>query len=295
MPLFGRWLLFESASFWGSAAFFALPAGVWYIPRMRLKWYWLVFLAAALAACNGAATPVATPAPSPTPTATAAPVVAALPPALAPAEAALRACARQVGVPLAVWLTPQAQDAPPAANLRLWWGEPPAGAWQAYRLGTEQLIPIVQQENAARLTETDLRRVVMGQMLTWPSEGDRAVPLALWLPLPGSAASARLDAWLGVNLRRSDAALAPSPQAMLAAVAGDQAALGFVPRGWLRAAGVENAAEVKALPLEQPPQAWQAPVLALLPPDAPPSVVALVGCLQQGKGHEMLQPLYGVP
>ena len=260
---------------------------------MRLKWYWFVFLAAALAACSGTATPA--PAATPAPTATTAPVVAALPPSLAPAEAALRACAWKVGVPLAVWVTPQAQGAPPATNLRLWWGEPPAGAWQAYRLGTEQLTPIVQRENAARLTETDLRRVVMGQMLTWPAEGDRAVPLALWLPLPGSTANARLDAWLGVNLRRSDASLAPSPQDMLASVASDQAALGFVPRGWLRAAGVENAAEVKALPLEQPPQAWQAPVLALLPPDAPPSVVSLVGCLQQGEGHEMLQTLYGAP
>jgi len=40
------------------------------------------------------------------------------------------------------------------------------------------------------------------------------------------------------------------------------------------------------------PPAWEAPLLALLTPNAPPTAIALVGCLQQGPGSALLQERY---
>ena len=234
------------------------------------------------------ATPTVTPHP-PTPTATATPsvVVAVVPPALLPAEGALRTCAAEVGAPLAVFVQPQAAPPPPTVNFRLWWGDMPPEDWDPYLLGYERLVAVVHQGGQeAAVDEETLARLVLGQQTLWPGSEK---PVALWLPLPGTAEDQRLHAWLGDTPRRGDASLAPTTQAMLQAVADDAAALGFLPAAWL---STHPGALVQALPVAVPH--GRASVLALLPPDAPPSARLLVGCLQQGKGQQALE-MYHTP
>ena len=244
-----------------------------------------------LAAC--APPPTATPTAvraTATPTSLPAPVVVALPEALAPAQEALEACAHDLNVPLAVFSQPQEAAPPGTANLRLWWGDRPPEGWRAFPLGSERLVAVVAGGNPGAPDEAALRRMVMGQVRVWSSTKDTPPPVALWLPMPGTAARARLDAWLGAAPRRGDASLAPSPQAMLTAVQDDAAALGFLPAAWLRA--FPKAAQgVRALSVHPP--AWEAPLLALLPPKAPVTATALAGCLQQGRGSALLRPIYG--
>ncbi len=256
--------------------------------RYRLVLF-VALLAAGIAACQPA---TGTPAPTsaPTPTATTAPVVAALPPALEPATEALQACAQAQRVPLALITVPQSQAAPPVVNLRLWWGENPPAGWRAYAVAEEQLVAITARTPAPALTADDVRRIVIGQRTTWETDAATPIPLALWLPVPDTAAFQRLAAWLGHAPLRSDAALAPNPKAMLTAIAGDGAALGFVPRGWLHT--LPDDSPVHPVPLDAPPAAWQAPVLVLLPAHAPPEAEALAGCLQQGRGQVILQGIY---
>ena len=250
----------------------------------------LALLAGLLAACQATtATPVALP----SPTATTAPVVVALPPALEPAIPALQTCARELGVPLALLPTPQSREAPPAANMRLWWGDAPPEGWQAYAVAEEQLVPITARTHTPDITADDLRRMIIGQRTTWEADATTPVPLALWLPIPESAEGQRLMAWLGTAPLRGDAALAPTPEIMLKAVADDAAALGFVPRAWLHT--LHEGSPVHALPLAAAPEAWQAPVLVLLPANAPPAAHALAGCLQQGPGEKVLRTVYPTP
>ncbi len=252
--------------------------------------FWLFLVGAWLLAACAPSTP-APPTPSPTPTV--APVVAAVSPDLEPAVLALRSCADTLGVPLAILTTPQSADRPSTANLRLWWGEvPPHTTATAYALASEHLVAVVSAENPAHPTEEALRRAVMGQVTSWEAlQSPLSAPIALWLPLPDSSAGQRLQAWLGFAPRRGDASLAPDPRAMLQSVGSDQAALGFVPAGWLVTA--PEAQQVRALDLAVP--AWSAPLLALLTPHAPPSAQAMVGCLQQGPGHDLLQQIYPAP
>jgi hypothetical protein len=265
---------------------------MWYIHVMRFsRWAFLALLVLLSACASSTATPsaVASPTATATPTPLPQPVVVALPQALEPAREALQACARDLNVPLAVFLQPQAADPPATVNLRLWLGATPPQGWRAYPLVRERLVAVVHSTNAAAPDEEALRRIVMGQVMVWESNAGTPPPVALWLPMPGTASRLRLDAWLGDAPRRGDAALAPSPQAMLTAVSDDAAALGFLPAAWLRAFP-KQAQGVH--PLEVAPPAWEAPVLALLNPKAPPTASALVGCLQQGRGHTLLQRFY---
>ncbi len=248
----------------------------------------LVWLAACTAQPAGTSTAALATATA-TATALPVPVVVALPQALEPARPALETCARDLNLPLAVFSQPQETPPPATANLRLWWGDTPPQGWRAYPLGGERLVAIVHGEHGATLDEAALRRMVMGQVRVWANAAATPPPVALWLPMPGTAARARLDAWLAGAPRRGDASLAPSSQAMLTAVRDDAAALGFVPAAWLQAFP-EEAQGVQMLNVH--PQAWEAPLLALLRPDAPPTAVALVGCLQQGAGHTLLQGRY---
>ncbi len=233
-----------------------------------------------------------TPPPStPTPTATPAPVVAAVPPDLEPAGLALQTCAQALGVSLAILTTPQSANWPAAANIRLWWGPPPANT-SAYALTTERLVPIVARENQANPSEEALRRTVIGQITSWKDlGGTSSAAIALWLPLLDSAAGQRLLAWLGEAPLRGDASLAPDPRAMLQSVGSDQAALGFVPSAWLTTA--PEAKDVRAIEMTAP--AWEAPVLALLSSQAPRSAQAVIGCMQQGPGQDALRQIYTSP
>ncbi len=251
-----------------------------------------ILLVAVLSACAfSTATATSTPTLVP-PTATTAPIVVAVPPALAPAIPALRLCAHSAALPLAVLTVPQQAAWPPAANVRLWWGERPPEGVRAFRLGEEHLVVLAHQGHGPHTNALGLWRIVTGQITQRLSDGGTPEPLVLWLPVPGSAEASRLNAWLGTAPRRGDARLAPSPQVMLMAVGDDPAAIGFVPAAWLRTAAA-RALPVQVVPLPAPPEAWRAPVLALVPPDAPAEAYTLVACLQQGPGQDALQQVYG--
>jgi len=258
---------------------------------MRHFLAFVMLVVAGLSACAATPETALPPTASPPPTATVAPVVAAVPPALEPAIPALRLCAQTVGIPLAVLTVPQEAALPLAANLRLWWGDRPPPNMAAFPLGEEQLAVIAHQGNNLPTSAGGLWRIVTGQVTTRLNNEGTPAPLTLWLPLAGSAEDARLSAWLGNASRRGDARLAPSPQAMLTAISNDPAAIGFLPAAWMHTAAAQVSA-VQALPLPTPPAAWRAPVLVLLPPDAPPEARSLIACLQQGPGREALHEVY---
>ncbi len=265
---------------------------------MRIKlWLAIVFFWGMVSGCVGGTSPTLTQRPStPTPTLPSLPtraplVVLYLPEDLLPLRPALRACAQAEGIAPAFLVG--LQDALPSqVDLAFWWGQPPSsGAWQAYPIGQERLAVVAASGRPHRLTTTAVRRMVLGQTTTWPGE----VPLALWLPAPGSGGHRRLRAWLGEARLRGDAAWAPSPTAMLQVLRHDQAALGFVPAAWLRYDATARK-DIQQIALADGfPSSWQAPVLALLPSQPSPWAENLVACLQQGRGRALLAPYHEPP
>ncbi len=238
----------------------------------------VVLAAAALLAACGASSPSPTATPTPKPTFTPLPLVrVALPLSLKPLRASLFSCGEREG--FAVVIDDAPQSALPDDEVRLWWGEPPAGV-AAYPIGRERLVAVAGRDAPASAVSADgLARAVIGQISTWQAllggeaEGTPS-PLVVVVPTEGTAAGMRLRAWLRLAPIRTDAMLAASPQAAVQFVEGTEGAIGFVPARWAQTG------DVRVLQVSGAPPEWQAPVVAILRAGASREARELVACLQ---------------
>ncbi len=133
-------------------------------------------------------------------------------------------------------------------------------------LGQEQLAVIVHPNNP--LTEVsleDAQAIFSGQMTTWP---DGSEILAWSLPASSDVHAALLEAGFAFNRN----GLAANPQIMLTAVAGNPAAIGYLPVQWVDDS--VRVLEVTGLQIE-------IPILAISAQEPQGQARALLVCLQE--------------
>ena len=205
--------------------------------NLSLAWWWtaLVLLAIAVAGCQPSVTPVA----NITPTLLAVQVT----PALLRHRPAFNACASSANLGLVIDDLPAQALDPGGVDLTLRWGGPGTHQGPAYQIAREPLVVIVHPSNRQDWTHPAIvQQIYTGEVNAWSSPGDQPVttPTAKdsihpWAyPAGDDAQQAFETTLLAGNPPSSQAvALAPGPDAMLEAVAGDPAAIGFIPAGWL--------------------------------------------------------------
>jgi hypothetical protein len=222
-----------------------------------------ICLLSPLAACHE----LATSAPLPTPDT----ILVQITPALQKQTPRLQSCAQQdTAVGLRVKEVPsQALDFRQAAiSLRIDLG--PGSQSYAADLGSIEMAIIAHPGQApSRLSRTDLANIYSGRLTQWPHSSQ---PIQLWTYLVGDDLRQAFERLvLGEQPPSQQLRLAPSPQAMLEAVAASPGALGYVPKDWLNAS-------VQVIPLDV---TLAAPLLALTPTEPQGAARRLIACLQK--------------
>jgi hypothetical protein len=202
---------------------------------------------------------------------------------------ALHACA--VDNPqLAVFFEqiPAAQQDFKEQDLVIWWGEVPEETEFAYPLNEDELIVIVNPENPkGALGRTELISLFSGRIESWTEIGIHDQPVKVWIFPESNIISASFQSGIldGQRITRL-ASIAPSSQAMLASIAGDAGAIGFLPRSWL-------SSDVKAIELAAELQdSVRKPLLALTMSEPRGDLNTLIACLQTGSGQSVLAGYY---
>jgi hypothetical protein len=225
-----------------------------------------ICLLSTLAACRE----LSTAAPLPTPDT----VLVQITPALQKLTPRLQACAQQdTTVGLRVKEVPaQALDFRQAAvSLRI--DLAPGTQPYAADLGSIQIAIIAPPGQApSHLSRNDLANIYNGRLTQWPGSSQ---PIQLWTYLPGDDLRQAFERLVPGEQSEQPPSqqlrLAPSPQAMLDAVAASPGALGYVPKDWLDA-------RVQAIPLDV---TLAAPLLALTPAEPQGAARRLIACLQK--------------
>jgi hypothetical protein len=214
-------------------------------------------------------------------------------PATRPVRTGLHACA--LGHPeFALMVT----EAPPnhidleAVDLALRLGAPDPPPGFLAPLAEEEILVILHPNNPApSLSPTELRSLLSGEIRAWAAlDGgfdNLEEKVQVWVPPEGSEVMGALQGLLplGTTLT-SDARLAPSPDAMLEAVAGDPGGIGAIPAAWLDD-------RVRPVPLRPQLQtSLTLPVLALAKDAPQPPLENLLICLQSQEGHEAVMEAY---
>lgn len=103
--------------------------------------------------------------------------------------------------------------------------------WFATPLGAQALGVIVNPDNPVRdLTLEELRDLLAGRASTWEAVGGREVPVQPVVPLPGEPFGDLLEQVVLNSFRPWPGSyFGPTPEAVLAVVAADPGAFGFVP------------------------------------------------------------------
>jgi hypothetical protein len=182
-------------------------------------------------------------------------------------------------------------------DLALWLGEPPAemtGQFGA-QVGWQQLVVVTNAANPIdQLSAAQLRDLYAGQVEDWSMLGGESLPAQVWCYPPGDpAGDAFIHAFAAArNLSPNTfpwagAGLAPSPQAMLEAIAAEPGAIGYLPEGALAAAPAEMKGALTQVELDSDSEtALRLPLLALSPGEPHGILRALLVCLQENLAGE---------
>lgn len=220
-------------------------------------------------------------APPPQPTApTLTPLRIAITPALRSLYQPIQTCAMlQPDTALLVDTTPaQALDLS-LVDLAFRLGEPSQTVEFSAPLAWEDLVVILHPENSIRsLGQEELLALFEGRVLNWDQIGGTSMEAQVWAALEGSEPRQLFDRYVLSNRNLSpDAKLAPSPEAMLQAVAADPAAIGYLPRA-------AATSEVRTIDL-----GVSQPILALAAEEPKGTALTLLVCLQGESGQDLLQ------
>lgn len=234
-----------------------------------------------LAACS--TPPTATIPPSPQP------VSVSFSPSLEPVRDALNACANSLPeIALFVEKVPAPAQDFKTNDLIIWWGEKPEDMNYAFPLAEDELVVIINPENPnTALSGSELNALFNGRVENWSDISIYNRPVSVWIYPPDNKLSVAFKSGILSAQRFSRLAyLAPTPQAMLEAVAGDPGGIGYVPRSWLTP-------KVSRSSIDPNLQiALRKPILALVNSDPQGNLLALLSCLQTGVGQERLLDHY---
>jgi hypothetical protein len=190
-------------------------------------------------------------------------------PAAEPWLAALYDCAGSTVVTAdsraADFLDPQATD----LVIRL--GQPGSMAATAYKIGSEDILVIVNRQNPINtLTPDQVRELFGGQIPSWKEINGSDAAVQVWAFGSGEDVEQLfVQTALGGSPVTSTARLATGPEEMSQAIAKDVNAVGFLTRHW-KAGNVADVFTVATVP-----------VLALSAKEPREAVQGILGCLQK--------------
>jgi hypothetical protein len=247
----------------------------------------LLFLAAAVAilsACT--ALPTATIPPSPQP------LRVSYSPYLANIQDALHACATNLsGVALFFEQVPGALQDFVGYDLVIWWGESPGAMYSEYPLGDDELVVILNLENPkTALSQSELIGLFSGRIMRWTEIGTLDQDVSIWIfPEDNLLSQIFQQEVMGEQRFTRLASIAPSPQAMLEAIAATPGAIGFLPRS-------SFSPQVGLVEIDQDLQnRLQKPLLAVTDENPQSALPPLLACLQSGAGQAILAENYSLP
>lgn len=219
---------------------------------------------------------------SPFQTATPAPVIKsiqiAITPALQPLSQALQACAaEQTDVILDVKETPADSLMQANADLYFRLGEPPQLPSFLAPLGWEEIVVIMHPAaDIGALDQTQLHALFSGS-----SRANAGTDVNIWVPLEGDETRLAFEALiLADGLASPFAKLAPDPAAMLAAVASDPDAIGYLPNAWITKDVIKFNLGIRL------------PVLVLADEEPQGPAFLLISCLQGVIGQALILERY---
>lgn len=241
----------------------------------------ILFVLLVVAACS--APPTATIPPSPQP------IYVSLAPSLESVRDALHTCANILpDIALFVETVPASAPDFKSYDLNIWWGDKPEDVDHAFPLGEDELVVIVNRDNPnIELRTSELAALFNGRVEDWTDISLYDQPVSVWTyPPENKMSDVFKSAILGSQSFSLLAHLAPSPQAMLEAVAGDPGGIGYVFKSWLPA---------KVSPSQIEPEiqnSLRKPILALVNTEPQSNLHDLLSCLQTGEGHKQLSEYY---
>jgi phosphate transport system substrate-binding protein len=210
------------------------------------------------------------------------------------AQNALEACAEEYPqLALVVEELPVSHLDQAAWEIALLLGPAPAEAGFAVQLGWEEVVIIAHPDNPVHeLDLQTLRGLFSGDISGWSQAMEAEVQP--WILPEGDETRAAFDAIvMPGEAYSSQARLAASSEAMLAGVAANPAAVGFLPRAWLN---TEAGDKVKLVVVEESlGERLRLPVLALA--DSTPEGInrTYLACLQNGPGADLLAEMFANP
>lgn len=232
---------------------------------------------------------------SPPPTATLPPspqtLTVALPLALSPIQDALQTCANtQADLLVNLLELPNRPPEPEAADLSIWFGEPPEAFEYAVQLAEENLAVIVHPSNPVNeLDGAQLRAIFSGQIRSWSDLDGEARDIQVWVYPEGNQVRELFEnPLLSETDTTSLAKLAPTAEAMLAGVAEDPASIGYAPQA------VVGAAVRQVKVDEELSEALRMPVLGLAPDEPRGAARDFLVCLQGGEGQARIAEYYAL-
>lgn len=243
-----------------------------------LSLFFLLGLLGLLAACSPRK---AGPAPSPTAPPTPLPLVVYHTPAVRLRLGALRSCAAAVPG-LALYMEelpashlPEASDLENGMILRL--GEGRGSLPFAASLGEELIRVVANPESPIDSLEKDTLHAIFTGEQTTRDETGGTQPLHPWVYSPGEELSDLLEEKILEGKQPAAAAnLAATPQEMLAAVAENPEAIGWLPESWLD----ESVRAVELAPALQ--AELSLPILAITPAEPQGVLREFLSCVQEG-------------
>jgi hypothetical protein len=159
--------------------------------------------------------------------------------------------------------------------------DPSVASSHLYQVGWEQIIVAVNKDNVlSRLSTENLRSIYSGVTSTWENGSDQ--PIQVWVLPDGDPTRILFDqAVLPLQSLASEAMLAPDPQAMLEAIAGNINAIGYLPGSILASGDPTLTSEIKIIQVDTLlDEALHQPVIAVVRSEPKGLVRSLLVCLQ---------------
>jgi hypothetical protein len=235
----------------------------------------VLLVVCALAGCRAQPPPRLNPSP--------APLVVAYSPALRPWLPALQTCIQeQPDYALLVDETLDPSLVSAGTDLALRLGEPPAADGFTALLGQESLAVVVHPANPVRkLTTGQLGQIFSGKIDRWDDLGGKSLSIQPWVYLSGDPLRQIFDSVVSHGKPVSPLArLAVDPSIVLAQVAEDPGAIGYLPQSWLSGAvrSLETDPDVSA--------ALQLPLIVQTTSPPSPPLRKFLACLQSAAASQ---------
>jgi hypothetical protein len=239
-----------------------------------MRYLILVFLSIWLASCESS--PISTPLP------TQESIFLAYPPYLQPTADRLLECSSQDSS-IAIFLNPipAAQSSLPGPLIQLQLSGSSLDGQTFFQVGIETISIIINQANIIEsLNANQLQEIYSGQQSNWNDDTDSLIQV--WTYPVGNLLRTIFEGALPGNPQAaSQANIAPDPTAMLAAVAGDTDAIGYLPDSWLDTDNAPLTSQVFKLLLEPSfADKLTQPILAGLMEPITDPLQTIIFCLQ---------------